>query len=153
MSRTIAMRWLKAPVKAAAKAAPKQKGKAPALTGGTYRTFIDLTTAQTAVLSVKHGFLDISAVKDGLPASLCDLVTYSTNRDASLRYSAREFAQQLNEVEEELTRPEPQHVLDPRTARLRSAQVAASTFGWRLFEDYLVESAEIDDLVEYLLSL
>jgi AcrR family transcriptional regulator len=36
--------------------------------------------------------------------------------------------------------------LDRRTARLRSAQVAASTFGWRIFEDYLLDSAEIHDL-------
>ena len=63
------------------------------------------------------GHLDIASVQDGLPASLRDLIQFSTHRDAALRYSVREFAQQLNDVEEELTRPEPRHVPDPRTAR------------------------------------
>jgi serine/threonine protein kinase len=63
------------------------------------------------------GYLDPASVKDGLPESLRDLIQFSANRDASMRYSAREFAQRLTEVEDELTRPEPKHVLDPRTAR------------------------------------
>ncbi len=36
--------------------------------------------------------------------------------------------------------------LDHRTARLRAAQIASTAFGWRIFEDYLVESAEIEEL-------
>ncbi len=64
----------------AAKTTPKQKGKAPAPTGGTYRTFIDVTTAQTAVLSVKHGFLDISA--NGVQLTSADS-TYSTEQQVT----------------------------------------------------------------------
>ena len=87
-----------------------------------FRLFTDQPPAHSSIelaslLRDGLGYLDVSAVKDGLPAALCDLVTYSTNRDASLRYSSREFVQRLNDVEDELTRPEPQHVLDPRTAR------------------------------------
>jgi AcrR family transcriptional regulator len=37
---------------------------------------------------------------------------------------------------------------DHRTARLRAAQVAATAFGWNIFETYLVDSADIDDLDE-----
>lgn len=87
-----------------------------------YRLFTDLPPAQSSielatVLRDGPGYLDVATVKDGLPASLRELVTYSTNREATVRHSAREFAQQLDDVEDELTRPEPQHVLDPRTSR------------------------------------
>jgi azurin len=64
----------------AAKNAPKQKGKAAATTGGTYRTFVDVTAPQTAVLSVKHGFLDISA--NGVQLASSDS-TYSTEQQVT----------------------------------------------------------------------
>lgn len=87
-----------------------------------YRLFTDQAPAQSCIelaslLRDGPGYLDVSTVKDGLPAALQDMIRYATYRDASMRGSAREFAQQLDEVEDELTRPEPQHVLDPRTAR------------------------------------
>lgn len=87
-----------------------------------WRLFTDLPPAASslelaALLRDGPGYLNIAAVKDGLPSSLADLIQFSANRDASMRYSVREFAQMLNEVEDELTRPEPRHVQDPRTAR------------------------------------
>ncbi|PAW77760.1 MAG: hypothetical protein B9S33_20045 [Pedosphaera sp. Tous-C6FEB] len=39
----------------------KKKDKAGSITTQTYRTFVEADAAQTALLSVKHGFLDISA--------------------------------------------------------------------------------------------
>lgn len=36
--------------------------------------------------------------------------------------------------------------LDQQTAGIRSAQIAASALGWRLFETYLVEAADIDEV-------
>jgi serine/threonine protein kinase len=87
-----------------------------------YRLFTDQPPAHSSIelagiLREGPGYLDVALVKDGLPESLRDLVIFTTNRDATMRFSARQFVQQLNEVEDELTRPEPQHVLDPRTAR------------------------------------
>ena len=59
------------------KGAAKQKGKAAVSSDGTYRTFVDVTTPQTAVLSVKHGFIDISA--NGVQLASADS-TYSTEQ-------------------------------------------------------------------------
>ena len=36
--------------------------------------------------------------------------------------------------------------IDARAARLRAAQVTAISLGWRLFEDYLISSTELDDV-------
>jgi serine/threonine protein kinase len=87
-----------------------------------YRLFTNQPPALSSIelaslLREGPGYLDVASVKDGLPESLRELIIFTTHRDASSRYSAREFAQLLTEVEDELTRPEPQHVLDPRTAR------------------------------------
>lgn len=87
-----------------------------------YRLFTDQPPARSSielatVLREGPGYLDVTTVKDGLPASLQDLITFTAHRESNMRYSAREFAQRLTDVEDELTRPEPQHVLDPRTAR------------------------------------
>ena len=35
---------------------------------------------------------------------------------------------------------------EPRAARLRAAQITALALGWRLFEDYLVDAGELDDV-------
>lgn len=35
--------------------------------------------------------------------------------------------------------------LDPRSARLRAAQIVAAALGWRVFEDYLIEAGALDD--------
>jgi len=36
--------------------------------------------------------------------------------------------------------------LDPLAARVRSAQIVATAIGWRIFEDYLVESGDLDEV-------
>ena len=36
--------------------------------------------------------------------------------------------------------------LEPLAARIRSAQIVATAIGWRIFEDYLVEAGELDEL-------
>ena len=36
--------------------------------------------------------------------------------------------------------------LDPLAARIRSAQIVATAIGWRIFEDYLVEAGELDEV-------
>ena len=36
--------------------------------------------------------------------------------------------------------------LDPLAARVRSAQIVATAIGWRIFEDYLVEAGDLDEV-------
>ncbi len=36
--------------------------------------------------------------------------------------------------------------LDPVAARVRAAQIVATAIGWRVFEDYLVEAGELDEV-------
>ena len=36
--------------------------------------------------------------------------------------------------------------LDSRAARLRASQIVAAALGWRIFEDYLVDAGELDDV-------
>jgi hypothetical protein len=36
--------------------------------------------------------------------------------------------------------------LDPIAARVRAAQIVAMAIGWRVFEDYLVEAGELDEV-------
>ena len=36
--------------------------------------------------------------------------------------------------------------LDDRAARVRAAQIVATALGWRIFEDYLVEVGQLDDV-------
>lgn len=35
--------------------------------------------------------------------------------------------------------------LNPRSARLRAAQIVAAALGWRIFEDYLIEAGGLDE--------
>ncbi|MEO5354349.1 MAG: BREX system serine/threonine kinase PglW [Magnetococcus sp. XQGC-1] len=54
----------------------------------------------------EHGGLQISSVMDGAGTKLQELILYATYRDASLRIdSIRDFLALLDDVEEELTRP------------------------------------------------
>ena len=110
-----------------AKSAAKQKGKAPAPTGGTYRTFIDVTTPQTAVLSVKHGFLDISA--NGVQLASADS-TYSTEQQVTF-----ELTPGLNLIEITYRRlrntPPPVFVYDPLGQPLAGARFAADAAALR----------------------
>lgn len=41
---------------------------------------------------------------------------------------------------------EEHYGVDPRSARIRSAQIAAITMGWRLFEDWLIAAGELGDM-------
>ncbi len=36
--------------------------------------------------------------------------------------------------------------LDDAAARVRAAQIVATALGWRIFEDYLVEAGQLDDV-------
>jgi len=103
------------------KNAAKQKGKAAATTGGTYRTFIDATTPQTAVLSVKHGFLDISA--NGVQLASADS-TYSTEQQVAFELTAG-----LNTLEITYRRlrnaPPPVFIYDPLGQPITGARFAA----------------------------
>lgn len=104
-----------------AKTGPKQKGKAPATTGGTYRTFLEVTTPQTAVLSVKHGFLDISA--NGVQLASSDS-TYSTEQQVTF-----DLTPGLNLIEITYRRlrntPPPVFVYDSLGQPLAGARFAA----------------------------
>ena len=104
-----------------AKNAAKQKGKAPATTGGTYRTFLDVSTPQTAILSVKHGYLDISA--NGVQLASADS-TYSTEQQVTF-----DLVPGLNLVEITYRRlrnaPPPVFVYDSLGQPLAGARFAA----------------------------
>lgn len=68
-------------------------------------------------LRVQRGLL-VSDVKNGIPASLDDLVKHSTDPDVSNRLdTAAEFLEYLDIVEEELTTPSNQLVGDPTSAK------------------------------------
>ncbi len=104
--------------------AARQKGKAaPATSVGTYRTFIDVTTPQTAVLSVKHGFLDISA--NGVRLASADS-TYSTEQQVTF-----DLTLGVNPVEITFRRlrnaPPPVFVYDSLGQPLTGARFATDT--------------------------
>ncbi len=105
----------------AGKNAAKQKGKAPASTGGTYRTFVDVAAPQTAVLSVKHGYLDISA--NGVQLASADS-TYSTEQQVTF-----DLVPGLNPIEITYRRlrnaPPPVFVYDSLGQPLAGARFAA----------------------------
>ena len=115
--------WLTISTTSANESAPaaKQKGKAPATTGGTYRTFIDVTSPQTAVLSVKHGFLDISA--NGVRLASADS-TYSTEQQVTF-----DLTPGLNPIEITYRRlrnaPPPVFIYDSLGQPLAGARFAA----------------------------
>jgi glucose/arabinose dehydrogenase/azurin len=105
----------------AGKNAAKQKGKAPAATGGTYRTFVDVSAPQTAVLSVKHGYLDISV--NGVQLASADS-TYSTEQQVTF-----DLVPGLNPIEITYRRlrnvPPPVFVYDSLGQPLAGARFAA----------------------------
>jgi serine/threonine protein kinase len=62
--------------------------------------------------------LKVSDVLDGCGKALQDLVQFATMPDVSARYaSADEFLKALDEVEEELTAPDPERTVDPSVAK------------------------------------
>ncbi|WP_414660946.1 PVC-type heme-binding CxxCH protein [Horticoccus sp. 23ND18S-11] len=104
----------------AAKGAAKQK-KAPAATEVTFRTLVDVTAPQTAVLSVKHGYLDISA--NGVQLASAD------NPYSSEQQVAFELQSGLNAIEITYRRlrnaPPPVYVYDSLGQPLVGAKFAA----------------------------
>jgi serine/threonine protein kinase len=70
-------------------------------------------------LRASGGGLSIKEVLDGAVEALADLVQYSANGDVTLRYSADEFLEKLDEVEEQLTRPDCE-VVHPHEATIGS---------------------------------
>jgi len=53
---------------------------------------------------------------------------------------------QLNPVMAMAATLQDAYGVDSRSARLRASQIVAAALGWRLFEDYLVEAGELDDI-------
>src|SRR5208283_487221 len=65
-----------------------------------------------------HRGLRVSAVLNGAPESLDELVQYSTDPDVSQRLdTAADFLELLDKVEDELTTPSDQIVGDPTQAK------------------------------------
>ncbi len=102
------------------KGAAKQK-KAATPTVGTFRTFFEVATAQTAVLSVKYGYLDISA--NGVQLASAD------NPYSSEQQVAFELKPGLNALEITYRRlrnaPPPVFVYDSLGQPLAGARFAA----------------------------
>ncbi len=100
---------------------PKQKGKAAAPVNQTVRTFIEVTTPQTAVLSVKHGYLDISA--NGVQLASADS-PYSSEQQVAF-----ELQRGLNSVEITFRRlrggPPPVFIFDSLGQPLAGARFPA----------------------------
>jgi glucose/arabinose dehydrogenase/azurin len=113
----------------ALKGAAKQKGKAAVSSDGSYRTFIDVTTPQTAVLSVKHGYLDISA--NGIQLASADS-PYSSEQQVAF-----ELQPGLNTLEITYRRlrnpPPPVFVYDALGQPLTGARFAADAAALKTF--------------------
>ncbi|RZS57942.1 BREX system serine/threonine kinase PglW [Sphaerotilus mobilis] len=63
--------------------------------------------------------LQLSAALDGCPTRLQELVQFATNPAVVTRYGTiQEFLDELDKVEEELTRPDPEATVDPSLANL-----------------------------------
>jgi azurin len=113
----------------ALKGAAKQKGKAAVSSDSSYRTFIDVTTPQTAVLSVKHGYLDISA--NGIQLASADS-PYSSEQQVAF-----ELQPGLNTLEITYRRlrnaPPPVFVYDALGQPLTGARFAADAAALKTF--------------------
>ena len=103
------------------RAADPMKGKPAPIKTKTYRTFIDADVAQTALLSVKHGYLDISA--NGVQLLTADS-PYSSEQQVQL-----DLQKGLNLIEIAYRRakatPPPVFIYDLLGQPLKSARVAA----------------------------
>jgi hypothetical protein len=51
----------------------------------------------------------------------------------------------FNPVQTMATTLQEGYGLDPRSARLRAAQIVAAALGWRIFESYLIDAGGLDD--------
>ena len=77
--------------------------------------------------------LRISDVMDGAGKSLQDLVQFSTISDVSARFSSvDDFLRALEEVEDELTAPDPEKTVDPSNATAGERIQGGFTVGRRL---------------------
>jgi serine/threonine protein kinase len=85
-----------------------------------YRIFTGRQPAETPeelIAAVSEGGLKLSALVDGVPGSLGMLIYYATSGDPSHRLpSVADFREQLEQVWEELTAPEPEVHIDPLQA-------------------------------------
>ena len=71
--------------------------------------------------------LQISAAVDGTSAALQELIQFSTYPEVTSRYATvDEFLKQLEQVEDQLTSPEPEQVAHPLARRSTTASKAAS---------------------------
>lgn len=73
---------------------------------------------ETSRVVIANQGLDLGAVVDGAPRTLCELVRTSTLPAAHDRYSrVREYLTQLDSIEEEYTRPEVEKLVSPLEAK------------------------------------
>jgi len=87
-----------------------------------YRLFSNQRPAESSIevsqrLKQGNGFLDIRSVLNSVDDSIVELIQFSANSQRDLRYTAQEFLEAIEKVEEELTAPEELEAVDPRFAR------------------------------------
>ena len=114
---------------AAPSAAGKKKGQAAPLKTMTYRTFVEAEAAQTALLSVKHGYLDISA--NGVQLLTADS-QWSTEQQVQV-----ELQRGLNSIEITFRRARaampPVYLYDLLGQPLTTARVATNAAGLKTY--------------------
>ncbi len=86
-----------------------------------YRIFSGQAPAANAVelnqkLSQSSGYLDVGSVLNSVHDCIVDLIQFSANIQRDLRYTAVEFLGALDKIEEDLTEPDEDEVVDPRRA-------------------------------------
>ncbi|NBR87735.1 MAG: hypothetical protein EB082_02115, partial [Verrucomicrobia bacterium] len=106
-----------------------KKAKAPPVKARTYRTFVESEAAQTALLSVKHGFLDISA--NGVQLLTADS-QWSSEQQVQV-----ELQRGLNNIEIVFRRAKaampPVFLYDPLGQPLAGARLATDEAGLKNF--------------------
>ena len=114
---------------ASSTAADQKKGRTAPVKVKTYRTFIDTSAAQTALLSVKHGFLDVSA--NGVQLLSADN-SFSTEQQVQI-----ELHPGLNSIEIAFRRVKPMlppvFICDPLGQPLAGARFAADEAALKAF--------------------
>lgn len=114
------VRRYQAPEAAISSAVPGNKLDVFSLGAIAYRIFADAEPAATAedlVTAVRDRGLDLAAAADGIPETMRQLVYDATHGDPSKRLAdVGAFLTRLEQVWEEITRPEPEPVVNPHTA-------------------------------------
>ena len=125
-------------------AADQKKGRNAPVKVKTYRTFIDTTAAQTALLSVKHGFLDVSA--NGVQLLSADS-SFSTEQQVQV-----ELHPGLNSIEIAFRRVKPAlppiFIYDPlgqplAGARFAPDEAALKTFATRWDQEHAADASAL----------